>query len=228
MSESALGSSASGLLGRAAALPFLADEKTRGKRDVSSCRRAKPMTGLSSRATERKRSWSSPPVRLHHPHDGAYDTVVAAAATQIAGERPANLGFGRLRIALEQVGRRNDHAAGAIAAMRGLLVDEGLLQWMQLVEGAEPLQRGDLVGTEVRDRHHAGAHDRAVDEHRAGAALREPAAELCAVKLEIIAQHIEQRGVRLGLHRAGRPVDLQADGHARLLSLLNRSILERE
>ena len=39
----------------------------------------------------------------------------------------ANLGFGRLRIALEQVGRRNDHAAGATAALHGLLVDEGLL-----------------------------------------------------------------------------------------------------
>jgi hypothetical protein len=64
-----------------------------------------------------------------------------------------------------------------IAALRGLLIDEGLLQWMQLVEGAEPLQRGDLVRTEVRDRHHAGAHGRAVDEHRAGAALRTAATE---------------------------------------------------
>src|SRR5215470_13130298 len=88
------------------------------------------------------RTWSDPPVRLRHPHDSADDAVVASAATQIAGERAANLGFGRLRIALEQVGRRNDHAAGAIAALRGLLVDEGLLQWMQLVERAEPLQRG--------------------------------------------------------------------------------------
>jgi hypothetical protein len=29
-----------------------------------------------------------------------------------------------------------------IAALHGLLVDERLLQWMQFVEGAEPLQRG--------------------------------------------------------------------------------------
>jgi hypothetical protein len=56
---------------------------------------------------------SDPPVCLRHPHDGADDAVVAATATQIAGERAANLGFGRLRIALEQVGRRDDHAAGA-------------------------------------------------------------------------------------------------------------------
>lgn len=149
-----------------------------------------------------------------HPHDGADDAVVAAAATQIAGERAANLGFGRLRIALEQVGRRNDHAAGAIAALRGLLDDEGLLQWMQLVEGAEPLQqRGDLIRTEVRDRHHAGAHGRAVDEHRAGAALRTAATEFRAIELEIAAQHVEQRRIRLGLDRTGRPIDRQADGH---------------
>jgi len=47
---------------------------------------------------------------------------VAATATQIAVERPANLGFGRLRIALEQVGRRNDHAVGAVAALMAIVI----------------------------------------------------------------------------------------------------------
>ena len=51
-----------------------------------------------------------------------------------------------------------------------------------------PLQRGDLVRTEVRDRHHAGAHGRAVDEHRAGAALRTAATEFRAIELEIVAR----------------------------------------
>src|SRR5215213_10073878 len=105
---------------------------------------SKPIHGasaapLSSDKAKRKRSRLNPRVRLRHPHDGADDAVVAAAATQMAVERAANLGFGRPRIAIEQVGRHNDHAAGAVAALRGLLVDEGLLQWMQLVDGAEPL-----------------------------------------------------------------------------------------
>jgi hypothetical protein len=73
-----------------------------------------------------------------------------------------------------------------------------------------------VILAEVRDRHHAGAHGRAVDKHRAGAALGEPAAELRAIELEVIAQHIEQRRVRLGLDRAGCTVHLQADRHARL------------
>src|SRR5262249_49533206 len=55
---------------------------------------------------------------------------------------------------------------------------------MQLVEGAEPLQRSDLVRTEVRGRHQAGAHGRAVDEHRAGAALPKAATEFRAIELE--------------------------------------------
>ena len=38
----------------------------------------------------------------------------------------------------------------------------------------------------------------AVHQHRAGAALRQPAAELGAVEEQIVAQHIEQRRIRLG------------------------------
>src|SRR3954451_13286766 len=68
---------------------------------------------------------------------------------------------------------------------------------MQLVEGSEPLQRGDLVRTEVRDRHHAGTHGRAVDEHRAGAALCTAAPEFRAIELEIVAQHVEHSTERV-------------------------------
>ena len=63
------------------------------------------------------------------------------------------------------------------------------------------------------DRRDAGAHRLAVDQHRAGAALRQPAAELGAVELEIVAQHVEQRRVGLGRNRAAHAVDFQADGH---------------
>ena len=52
------------------------------------------------------------------------------------------------------------------------------------------------------DRRHARAHRLAVDQHRAGAALREPAAELRAVQLEVVAQDVEQRGVRLDRRRS--------------------------
>src|SRR4030095_16179560 len=77
----------------------------------------------------------------------------------------------------------------------------------------EPFQRSDLVRTEVRDRHQAGAHGRAVDEHRAGAALPTPTTEFRAIELEIVAQHVEELRIPGGRDGTGRPIDLQADGH---------------
>src|SRR5438876_5546747 len=94
-----------------------------------------------------------------------------------------------------------------------LLIDEGLLQRVRLVERAEPFERGHLVSLDRAYRRDAGASGRAVDQHRAGAALRQAAAVFGAIELEIVAQHVEQRRVRLGIDRARRPVDLQADGH---------------
>src|SRR5207245_4496070 len=47
------------------------------------------------------------------------------------------------------------------------------------------------------DRERAGAHRLAVDVHRAGAALREAAAEARAVQAEIVPQGVEQRHLRI-------------------------------
>ena len=94
---------------------------------------------------------------------------------------------------------------------------------MRLLDRAKTLNGGDLGLAEPPDRGHAGTHSGAVDQHRAGAALREPAAELGAVELEIVAQDIKQRRVRLGVDRAGTAVDLQADGHGVRVSSPARS-----
>src|SRR5262249_21154144 len=107
-----------------------------------------------------------------------------------------------------------DHAVRAIAALRGLLVDEGLLQRMRLLDRAEPLERRHLALPDLGNRRNAGARCNSVQEHRAGAALRKPATEFRTVELEIVAEHVEQGRVGLGIDRARRPIDLQADGHA--------------
>ncbi len=104
-------------------------------------------------------------------------------------------------------------------------MDEGLLQRMRLLERAEPLDGGDLGAAERADRGDAGADRLAVHQHRAGAALGQPAAELGAVERQVVAQHIEQRGVRLGRHAVARAVDFQIDCHGLGLSLLGRWIL---
>ena len=115
----------------------------------------------------------------------------------------------RLRSAVVRLQRRNDHAAGAIAALRGLLVDEGLLQWMQLVEGAEPLQRGDLVRTEVRDQDRAERTAAPLMSTAQAPHCARPQPNFRAIELEIVAQHVDRRRYGLGLDRTGRPLTVR-------------------
>src|SRR5207237_1619040 len=84
---------------------------------------------------------------------------------------------------------------------------------MRPLDRAEALKRGDFGLAERVDRRHAGAHWLAVDQHRTGAALGKPAAELGGVETQIIAQHVEQWRVRLGRHTAHRAIHLDVDGH---------------
>src|SRR5262249_26997390 len=86
----------------------------------------------------------------------------------------------------------------AIAALRGLRLDEGFLHRMRALRRAEPLERDDLLlRIDARQRRHARAHRLAVDMDRAGAALAEPAAEAWPLEREIVAQRIEKRHRRV-------------------------------
>src|ERR1700730_4425004 len=126
--------------------------------------------------------------------DGADDARMRAAAAQIVGEGLLDVCRARLLalVGVEEGGRLHDHAVDAVAALGGLLVDEGLLQRMWILRAAQALERHHLVvGLERRQRHHARAHRPAVDMHRAGTALTKPAAEPRSVQAEIVAQRIE-------------------------------------
>ena len=59
--------------------------------------------------------------------DGTHDAQVRAAATQIACERLSDLILAGPLVRGEQRGRLHDHAVDAVAALGGLLLDEGLL-----------------------------------------------------------------------------------------------------
>src|SRR5215831_7188219 len=101
---------------------------------------------------------SGPPHGIGGAQHGANDAVVGAAAAQVERQALAHLCIGRMWVAVEQRLRGHQHAVDAVAALRGLLVDEGLLQRMRLLHRAEPLDGGDLGRAEPSDRRHAGAH----------------------------------------------------------------------
>src|ERR1700761_7818818 len=99
------------------------------------------------------------------------------AAAEIADKSEPDVGLARVRVAVENRFGHHDHAGNAVTALRRLLAHESRLQRVGLLERPETFERDDLGLPERTDRHDAGSCRRAVDEHRAGAALTEPAAE---------------------------------------------------
>src|SRR5262249_32826668 len=106
----------------------------------------------------------------------------------------------------------HDPAVDAVAALRHLLLHVGLLDRMRLLGRAEAGKGDDLAAAHRRHRRHAGAHRLAVDVHGAGAALRQPAAEMRVVERELVAQRVEQRHVGIGVDRVDLAVHVE--GHS--------------
>ena len=134
---------------------------------------------------------------------------MGAAAAQIRLQLGADLRIGRLGVFPQQRLRPHHHAGDAVAALRRLLFHEGALDRRRRLDGAEAFQRRHLLALEQQQRRDAGQHRLAVDDHRARAALTEPAAELGGIEFEFVAQHIEQRRIRIGVDPVVLTVDLQ-------------------
>ena len=131
-------------------------------------------------------------------HDGLLHALAAAwiagahalegAAAADVGDRRVDVGVGRLRLLLEQRRDRHDHAALAVAALRNIVIDPGLLHLVQHAVLREPFDRGDLLAGHRGERHRARAHGDAVDVHGAGAALRDAAAVFRAGQSDLFTQ----------------------------------------
>ena len=124
---------------------------------------------------------------------GVEDLRVPGAAAEVAGERLADLVVRRMRAAPQEVGGRDDEPRRAEAALHGARVDERLLHRVQVAVLGETLDRRHVVPVRLRREHEAGADERAVEQHRARAALALLARVLRAREAELLAQREEQR-----------------------------------
>ena len=109
---------------------------------------------------------------------------------------------------LHAADRRHDLARRAVAALEGVVVDEGLLHRVQrAVAAGQALDRRDLPALGHGGQRQAGQHAAAVDQHRAGAALALVAALLGAGQRQVLAQRIQQGDARVERQRgASRPL----------------------
>src|SRR6185503_11821895 len=130
-------------------------------------------------------------------HHRANDLVVAGAAAQVAGQPVAQLGLARVGVLLQQRLGGHQEARRADAALQRRVLDELALQRMQLVALGHALDGGDRPAVRLHAQHQARAHEAAVDGDAAGAAVAGRAAFLGAGEAQLVAQHVEQRLLRL-------------------------------
>src|ERR1700674_2361179 len=92
-----------------------------------------------------------------------------------------------------------------------MMLHEGALQRMHLAATRKSLDGADRLAVDLHGEHQAGAHRRAVDQHRAGAAHAVLAADMGAGLPAIVADRIGQRAPRLDRDRMPLVVDDEGD-----------------
>src|SRR5262245_57551701 len=187
---------------------------------MSSRKAAEPASGLeveSNLAPDAESTGAPPPPdtspgsgashlggRIEH---GADDLVVTGAPAEVAGEPVARLGFGRIRIALEQRLGGDQQAGRAEAALQRRMLEEFSLQRMQIVPARHAFDRLDRAAFGLHGEHQARADQAAIDRHAAGAAVARAASLLASGQIQLVAQHIEQGELRLAQELGRLAVD---------------------
>ena len=126
-----------------------------------------------------------------------------------ARHRFLNLFFAGLRILVEKRFGGQNHAAQAKSALRGILVDKGLLNGVRFFDRAQAFESRNFHALHGLDRSDAGADRLALYNHGAGSALAEAAAEFRAAQLQIVAQGVQKRRCGIKIQGVSLAVDLQ-------------------
>src|SRR6267143_2603720 len=176
-----------------------------------------PRAALAVRNCRRERSTVMSGPFLGGVLDSLADPDVRTAAADVPRHRGVDVTVARVRLGGEQRRRGHDLAGLAIAALRHLQLDPGLLDLFAGGCGAYGLDRGDALAGRGSDRRQARAHRLAIEVDGARAAQAEAAAEFRAGHAEHIAKHPEQRSVVVDIDASSFAVDCQRMCHLSLL-----------
>src|SRR6266853_6832757 len=115
--------------------------------------RPPPNAALALRNSRRERSMSGP--LLCRVLDSLADSHISAAATDVPRHRGVDIAIGRVGVGREQRRRGHDLAGLAIAALRHLQLDPGLLDLFAGGGGSDGLDGGDALAGRCSDRRDA-------------------------------------------------------------------------
>jgi hypothetical protein len=141
---------------------------------------------------------------LHRPDD----VLVAGTPAEVALDALADLVLAGVRVVLQQVDRRHDHAGRTEAALEPVHLVEGLLHRVQLaLRRGDPLDRRHLAAVGLHGEDGAALHGLAVEVDGAGAAVAGVAADDGADLPQLLPQVVDEECPRFDVVHVGRPVD---------------------
>jgi hypothetical protein len=120
----------------------------------------------------------------------------------------------------ERIGVDN-HPRRAVAALEGVVIEEGFLDWVQVPLPAQTLDGQHVLSGNLLDRRYARPHGLVVHDYGTRSAQGGATAELCTGEPEVITQHPEQHAVVVDgqLHRLAIQREGNASPHCSLRSL---------
>src|SRR5712691_1702503 len=130
---------------------------------------------------------------LSGPLDRLDDVVITRAPAEVALELVPDLLLARVRIALEHLVRRHDHARRAEAALEPVLLPEPLLDGVELAVLGEALDGGDGGAVSLHGEERARLHRHAFHEDDAGAALARVAADVGARQTDDFSDVVDEK-----------------------------------
>src|SRR5690348_6107471 len=146
--------------------------------------------------------------------DGGPDAEVRPAAAQVPAHGLVDVSVRRVRVLVEERHGLHDLASLAVATLRHVIVDPGLLHGVQLVALGQTVDGRDLLaldGTHRRDAHAVG---HTVDVARASAAEAHATAVLEAVNVQAVTQDPEKLFVLVDVDGDRIAVECEGDvGH---------------
>src|SRR5579871_1293187 len=150
--------------------------------------------------------------------DRGADAHIGPAAAYVSCHRRVDVGVTRIGRPGNERGRGHDLPGLAIAALHHFEAEPRLLDLASRLGCADALDRRHLAVADRTYGQEAGAHRLSVDMDRAGAALRDPAAELGSGEADHVPQSPEQRSIGRDLDRFGLSIDLDGYRHGFLRS----------
>src|SRR5712671_6983117 len=139
--------------------------------------------------------------------DGGADADIGGATTDVAVHGEIDVAIAGLRDSVQQRDRAHHLPRLTIAALRDVAGCPRALHGFGLAP-RHTLDRRHVSAANGGNRQRTGAQRPAVDEDRASTALRDAASELGACQTNAVAEHPEQRRIRIHIHRVDAAVHL--------------------